>query len=737
MKTKKPLLLLVASGAINLMFLAACSNVSDTSSEPAHEHSYSEGKCECGAEDSNYVPPHVHSYNSVVTQPTCTEGGYTTYTCDCGDSYTSDEVSALDHTYVDGKCDCGAEEPHKHSYNSVVTEPTCTTSGYTTYTCDCGHSYVADEVDPVDHTYNSVTTQPTCTTGGYTTYTCDCGHSYVADEVGPVDHTYVEGKCECGAEDPNYVAPLPSGSADFNTIVPKNPSGDSSYTSTYTTTSGWTTYNSAIQSGGSTDMNPQYTVIGPDNSYRAVCLNGKTSAPGKLTSPTLTGGLTELTINYTKIFTDTELSVTVTVTELSTGNVYTHVIAQTLDKNEKYVVYTDTWTLDNPVYGEYTIVIENNCPSNLNSNKDRFTILSVDWVGAPDVHFHNYVEDVTLAPTCTTTGSATYTCSCGDTYTEELPVAEHVDTNLDITCDFEGCTKRILPAADSKISLFTAQHMIIMSLSNNYYVEGVVTEIVDAKNGLIVITDSEGYSILIRLPKNADGVSYANWTINKVVVGDTISVYGKPSRNSDSSTSYLTTKVEGGVLTVVSHTHDFAEADCVTPATCACLATTGEALGHNDADNSGFCDRCEWNMKHDIDSVKTYFQEVKETENYDATAGTVLFVGEDANVTLSKGAGSINTSATTHIRWTAKNDITVATKNGENIASIVFVASATSYVDELEALLTAAGYTFTTNGVEVTINVENVNSVTITNSTSKQTRLVEVKVIFEISQEQN
>ncbi|MCD7773186.1 MAG: carboxypeptidase regulatory-like domain-containing protein [Ruminococcus sp.] len=40
-----------------------------------------------------------HSYETVITAPTCTENGYTTYTCSlCGDSYTADETEALGHT---------------------------------------------------------------------------------------------------------------------------------------------------------------------------------------------------------------------------------------------------------------------------------------------------------------------------------------------------------------------------------------------------------------------------------------------------------------------------------------------------------------------------------------------------------------------------------------------------------------------------------------------------------------
>ena len=54
---------------------------------------------------------HVHVYNAVVTAPTCTAEGYTTYSCGCGDSYVGDEVAASGHTYADGVCAvCGADE---------------------------------------------------------------------------------------------------------------------------------------------------------------------------------------------------------------------------------------------------------------------------------------------------------------------------------------------------------------------------------------------------------------------------------------------------------------------------------------------------------------------------------------------------------------------------------------------------------------------------------------------------
>ena len=167
---------------------------------------------------ADYVDALGHKYNAVVTAPTCTERGYTTYTCSvCGDSYVADYVDALGHTVVVDPAvapDCThtglTEGSHcsvcntvlkaqetvpatGHSYNKVVTEPTCTEKGYTTYTCSvCGDSYVADYVDALGHKYNAVVTAPTCTERGYTTYTCSvCGDSYVADYVDALGHTVV------------------------------------------------------------------------------------------------------------------------------------------------------------------------------------------------------------------------------------------------------------------------------------------------------------------------------------------------------------------------------------------------------------------------------------------------------------------------------------------------------------------------------------------------------------------
>ena len=69
---------------------------------------------------------------------------------------------------------------HKHSYKEEVTqEPTCTEKGIKTFTCECGATY-KEEIPVVEHKYEeTITKEATCTTDGEKTFTCTvCGDSY-------------------------------------------------------------------------------------------------------------------------------------------------------------------------------------------------------------------------------------------------------------------------------------------------------------------------------------------------------------------------------------------------------------------------------------------------------------------------------------------------------------------------------------------------------------------------------
>lgn len=106
-------------------------------------------------------------------------------------------------------------KPHTHSYSTVVTSPTCTEGGYTTYTCACGDSYTADEAEATGHAAGEAVVEnevlATCTEdGSYDSVVyCSVCNTELSRETVTVEatgHTYVDGVCSvCGAEDPDYV----------------------------------------------------------------------------------------------------------------------------------------------------------------------------------------------------------------------------------------------------------------------------------------------------------------------------------------------------------------------------------------------------------------------------------------------------------------------------------------------------------------------------------------------------
>ncbi len=77
--------------------------------------------------------------------------------------------------------------------------------GWEDMTADEGYHMIEGVVGA--HDYEAVVTDPTCTAAGYTTYTCACGDTYEeAGEAATGEHNYENGICSvCEAKDPNYV----------------------------------------------------------------------------------------------------------------------------------------------------------------------------------------------------------------------------------------------------------------------------------------------------------------------------------------------------------------------------------------------------------------------------------------------------------------------------------------------------------------------------------------------------
>lgn len=102
-----------------------------------------------------------------VTEPTCTEKGYTSFFCICcGAENRENFTDALGHEYTD----------------TSVVKPTCTSGGYTLHTCVRGDdSYRDSFTDALGHDYKDTVVKPTCTSGGYTIHTCVKGDDICKD----------------------------------------------------------------------------------------------------------------------------------------------------------------------------------------------------------------------------------------------------------------------------------------------------------------------------------------------------------------------------------------------------------------------------------------------------------------------------------------------------------------------------------------------------------------------------
>ena len=161
---------------------------------------------------SEVIPALGHEMNQVVevVAPTCTEGGYTIYTCTrgCAETETRDEVAALGHNAVTSTTGAtctaaGLTEQtcarckvllksetipalgHDLTKVAKVVEATCTEAGYTTYTCTrgCEVTENRDEVAALGHAAETVTTEPTCTEDGLAEDICTRCEEVLKSEV--------------------------------------------------------------------------------------------------------------------------------------------------------------------------------------------------------------------------------------------------------------------------------------------------------------------------------------------------------------------------------------------------------------------------------------------------------------------------------------------------------------------------------------------------------------------------
>lgn len=335
------------------------------------------------AANSWVVPATGHSYNAVVTAPTCTEAGYTTHTCSvCGDTYTDTPVAALGH-----------------DYNAVVTAPTCTEAGYTTHTCSrCDDSYTDTPVAALGHDWVAgAVTAATCTAAGNTHYTCS----------------------RCDAEKDEAIAATGHTSEEIAAVAPT------------CTTVGYTAGTQCSVCGAILSGHEEIPATGhtpvTDPAVAATCVaTGKTAGSHCSVCDAVITAQEDTPVdptNHANIVEDAAVAATCTTTGLTAGS---HCAAcdTTIVAQSTVPALGHNYTYDDNGDGTHDVACTRCDYSALaqtcvDENDDN----TCDLCGASLACDHNYVGVVTTQPTKTSTGVMTYTCSlCGDEYTDTIAI---------------------------------------------------------------------------------------------------------------------------------------------------------------------------------------------------------------------------------------------------------------------------------------------------------------------------
>ena len=295
-----------------------------------------------------------------------------------------------------------------HDYEAEVTAPTCLEGGYTTYTCACGDSYVADETDALGHTEGEVVyenvSDATCTEGGTgdaVIYCSVCGEelSRITSTVPALGHTEAEAVVE------NEVDADCVNDGSYDEVVYCEVCGEEVSRETIVIDAlGHTEAEAVVENEvdadcvneGSYDEVVYCEVCGEELSRETIVIDalGHTEAEAVVENEVDADCVNEGSYDevvYCEVCGE-ELS-----RETTTIDALGHTEAEAVEENRVEATCTEDGSYDMVVYCSV-------CGEELSRETT-----TIDALG------HEYAEVVT-APTCTEAGYTTYTCSCGDSY---------------------------------------------------------------------------------------------------------------------------------------------------------------------------------------------------------------------------------------------------------------------------------------------------------------------------------
>ena len=364
---------------------------------------------------------HTHNWNSgkITKQATCTSTGVKTYTCRSCKATKTSTIPALGH-----------------NYNKIVIKPTCTQSGYTKYVCSrCNDTYKSDYQSAIGHKYSYTsngdkTHTVICTNNCGIKYTENCSLQYNGEY-------YVCAYCKTNYENIEI-------SENDTTIHTHIWDAGKITTAPTCTTTGIKTY-TCMSCGATKNENVDKIEHDYDcETNQATCTED---------------GYTKYTCKYCGYSYQY-------ITEYAIGHIYEYISngdgthyqhcsrcgyktmnqeCIKINNGSDYVCRYCDYVFPQRV----TTTIESNSTETTSKKDDESTKVSLtdtSNTSASETTVHTHTWDagkITTAPTCTTTGIKTYTCtSCGATRNENVDKTEHYYNKIVIpaTSTNEGYT---------------------------------------------------------------------------------------------------------------------------------------------------------------------------------------------------------------------------------------------------------------------------------------------------------
>ena len=393
---------------------------------------------ECGVTISvqTIIPAtgHTSASSNIIKEATCMETGMATHLCSVCNSTYVEIISAKGHTIV---------------IDNAV-EPTCDEVGLKEgkHCSVCDKVLVSQEVIPATgHNYTSkVTKEATCSKEGIITYTCDCGDTYT-DVIPTIAHTEVidkgkdptctskgltEGK-RCSVCNKVLVAPNLIEALGHTEVTDEGK--EPTCTETGLTEGKHCSVCNEVLIAQETIKALGHTEV-IDEGKDVTCTDtGLTEGKHcSVCNEVLVAQETVDALGHTEVI-DYGKDATCTETGLIDGK-HCSVCDKVLISQEVIDALGHTEVID---YGKDATCTETGLTEGKHCSVCDKVLISQEVI---DALGHSHTEEITKAPTCIDDGLKTFTCHCGDTYTEIIAKTGHIEgeweTIMSNTCVANG-----------------------------------------------------------------------------------------------------------------------------------------------------------------------------------------------------------------------------------------------------------------------------------------------------------